>query len=253
MIEVLNIQPAVQTHAPADTVRVDYRSDRDDWAMVLPAPSELYAVVLHGHGSHGDQLLTRPDIRQMWLPALQRHRMGIVCPNLRDNAWMNLPAVRDLHDLLVFVRSEYGAKRFIFFSGSMGGTGNLIYAALHPQDVAACVALGAATELLSYVAWCRSQTLPIVHEIADAIDAAYPDDPAIFRRHSSLYHAEHLTMPVYLCHGGADEIIPVEQSRRLAGRMADQPHFTYREIADGGHDAPLADGDALDWVLSRIS
>lgn len=252
MFEVLDIRPAAQTHAPAGTVRVDYRSDRDDWAMVIPSSDELWAVVLHGHGSHGDQLLTRQDIREMWLPKLQSLGFGIVCPNLRDNAWMNPPAARDLHDLLTFVRSKYAARQFVFFSGSMGGTGNLIYATLHPEDVAACVALGAATDLPSYVTWCRSQVKPIVHEIADAIETAYSGDLASLHGHSSQYHIERLTMPVYLSHGGADAIIPVEQARQFSERMQDNALFVYREIPDGGHDAPLGDVDSLDWVLARI-
>ena len=58
-------------------------------------------------------------------------------------------------------------------------------------------------------------------------------------------------MPVYLAHGDADALIPVEQSRALAA-LCRSPRFRYREIPGGHHDSPLAADimdEALDWVL----
>lgn len=53
-------------------------------------------------------------------------------------------------------------------------------------------------------------------------------------------------------HGSADATIPVDQSRRLADRLADRPTFRYVELADAGHDAPLPwCVEALEWVLTR--
>jgi len=248
------------THAGLDgfpeVLRVDYRSPKDgyaDWTLVRPSErAELWVVCLHGHGSHGDQLYTRPDIRDWWLSRFLQHRVGILTPNLRDNAWMGPAAAADLHELLAWTRNQYRVKRFLFFSGSMGGTGNLIYAVLHPDDVAAAVALGAASDPASYRRWCRTQQGGVVHEIADAIEESYGDHADLYHRHSPLKHASKLTMPVYLAHGADDAIIPVDQSQRLANAMAGRPNFIYREIPSGDHDSPLADGDAFDWAIARL-
>jgi pimeloyl-ACP methyl ester carboxylesterase len=81
-------------------------------------------------------------------------------------------------------------KKTIFCSGSMGGTSNLIYAALHPEDVRGLVIHGAATDLSSYYRWCETQKQPIIHEIAEAIRNSYggtPDEkPDLYLRHSAL-------------------------------------------------------------------
>ncbi|MFA5203125.1 MAG: alpha/beta fold hydrolase [Lentisphaeria bacterium] len=264
MLEILDRSAAVPPGAPAGAYRLDYRSAVDgtaDWAVVCPGTLPIWVVMIHGHGSHGDQLFTRADIRDAWLPTLLAGGAGIVTPNLRDNAWMSPAAATDLCALLAWLRSSHGAHHFILFSGSMGGTSNLLYAALHPEDVAACVALGAATDLASYHAWCQSHPAGSVQrEIGDAIVTAYGATPAaapeLFQRHSTLRQCARLTMPVFFAHGGADALIPVEQARQLAAAMADRPAFEYVEISGGDHDSPAWDRRALaffDRQLARLS
>lgn len=256
------LQPALGEHFPEGLLRLTYAGGGDaapDWALLRPgARRDLWIVVLHGHGAQGDQLFTRRDVRDLWLPAFLATGAGLLTPNLRGNAWMGPAAAADLHALLEYLRAEFGLRRTLFCSGSMGGTGNLLYGALHPEDVGGIVARGAASDLATYWRWCRSQTGPdILRQIADAIQNAYggtPDEaPAAYRRHDALRQAARLSMPVYLAHGGADAVIPVEQSRRLAERLCGKPDFCYREIPGGNHDSPLYDGCGLDWVLQRMS
>lgn len=246
---------------PRNVARIDYRSDQDgceDWALALPPEhGDTWIVCLHGHGSHGDQLYTRPDIRDHWLPEFRKYGCGVLTPNLRGNAWMAPAAAFDLHTLLNRVRHDYAARHFIFASGSMGGTGNLIYAVLYPQDVAAAVALGAATDLATYHDWCRHENAGVVKEIADAIESAYGGAPAevpdLYREHSTRRQSGVLTMPVYLVHGGDDVIIPVSEARALAEGMAAARTFVYHEIPGGNHDAPLWQmPQALEWVMTRL-
>lgn len=103
----------------------------------------------------------------------------------------------------------------------MGGTGNLIYSILYPEDVNAVIATGAATDLKSYHQWCLKQEKPIAHEIAEAISTAYNEKGLAM--HSTLHNAEKLTMSIYFSHGGADEIIPVEQARCLRKNLKKNP------------------------------
>ena len=261
MLEIIDRSAAVPPGAPAGAYRLDYRSAVDgtaDWAVVCPGTRPVWVVVIHGHGSHGDQLFTRADVRDAWLPALLAGGAGLVTPNLRDNAWMSPAAVTDLHALLAWLRSSHGAQNFILFSGSMGGTSNLLYAALHPEEVAACVALGAATDLASYHAWCQPHPAgSIQREIGDAIAAAYGATPAaapdLFNRHSTIRQCNNLAMPVFFAHGGADALIPVEQARRLAAAMAGRLAFEYVEIPDGNHDSPLWGPRALAFFARQFA
>ncbi|MFA6100692.1 MAG: alpha/beta hydrolase [Victivallaceae bacterium] len=259
-MKIIDYQKAAGEYLPEGTGRLNYISDADehaDWALALPGENpELWIVVIHGHGSHGDQLYARQDIRELWLPVFRQTGAGILTVNLRDNAWMGPAAVADMHDLIEWLRREYGMKKTIFASGSMGGTSNLIYAVLHPEDVSGVVARGAATDLASYYNWCVRQQMPIIQEIGEAIRIAYggtPEQkPELYRRHSALANAARLKMPVFFAHGGADQLIPVEQARALADKLAGQKNFSYFEIPGGNHDSPLTESISFPKIISMI-
>lgn len=259
-MNVVSIGPADRGPIPEDVLRLEYVSGHDglrDWALArLAGDRRLWVVVLHGHGSHGDQLYTREDVRRVRVPEFERRRLSVLTPNLRDNAWMSPSAARDLRDLLQFVRDEWRAERFIFCSGSMGGTGNLIYAALHPTDVSAVVALGAVSDMAAYHSWCRERNQGVVREIADAIQAGYGGTPAeqpdTYHTHSPIHHTERLRMPIFLAHGECDSLMPVTQSRRFAESMARSTLFRYDEVTGGNHDSPLGKTEALDWAIKRL-
>lgn len=272
---------------PEGLLRLDYRSGLDqqsDWAMLLPPKAEIHTwiVVIHGHGSKGNQLYVRPDLQQYWLPEYLQRGFGILTPTLRGNAWMCPAAVQDMDALLDFVRQNFAAEKFLFSSGSMGGTSNLIYASLRPQNVAGIIARGAVCDLTKYHAFCRLQpgspeaaiydqaelarTLAIRQDIADSLELHYEGTPAekpeLYQAHSPLFHTENLQdIPIFLSHGTADALMPVSQSRRLAGALAKHSRFTYIEIPGGNHDSPLTFGltdpsalavlknfTALDWI-----
>lgn len=256
----LTVRPAEAPWAPAGLQRIDYTSGCDgraDWALAWPgADATRWVVHLHGHGSTGDQLHTRPDINRLWLPRYRAAGLGVLSPNLRGNAWMSPAAAHDLHALLEAVRRLFGPARFLFFSGSMGGTGNLIYAVLHPEDVQALGAMCPAVDIASYYGWCRERNTGVIAQIADAIRADYggepTDRPEVYAAHSALAHGERLTMPAVVVHGDADAIIPVEPVRELAGRMAGRATFRYEELPGGHHDSPLESVCAIDWAIARL-
>ncbi|MBQ9503183.1 MAG: alpha/beta fold hydrolase [Lentisphaeria bacterium] len=228
---------------PQGVVRITYRSDADgleDRALAVPGahPLGIGIVVLHGHGSGGDQLFTWKQLGND-RDFLRRLRCGVLSPDLRGNAWMCPEAVEDLAKLITFAKKRFKWRKVILASGSMGGTGGLIFASHHPELADAVIALGAATDLASYVSWCGRQKPEVCGRIAEAIRTAYKNDRELMKTHSTLARWKNLTMPVWLCHGAADEIIPVSQSRRLAGKMAESPGFVYREVWRGDHDSPM--------------
>lgn len=259
-MKIISLENAVGEFYPAGLKRLEYISDVDglkDWAVLLPGENKgLWIVVIHGHGSHGDQLFTRKDVREIWLPVFRNTGAGILCVNLRDNAWMGPAAATDMHDLINYLRISHGMKKTIFCSGSMGGTSNLIYAVLHPEDVNGLVIRGAATDLASYCRWCKTQQKPIIHEIAEAIRISYggtPDEkPELYRKHSSLANFAKLTMPLFLVHGGADDIMPVEQARALTGKMNGRKSFFYTEIPGGNHDSPLTETKSFPAIVNML-
>lgn len=259
IVDIIPFIPAGISSVPAGLVKVNYRSAEDrtaDWTLACPPTSgTTWVVYLHGHGSGGDQLYTRQDVRTLWLPKFLDCGLGVLTPNLRGNAWMGPAAAADLHALLQWVRTYYGAERFLLCGGSMGGTSVLIYAILHPQDVAAAAACCPVTDLGEYFGWCRGQSAPVLGEIVAAIEHAYgggPDvTPGVYQRHSVIAHSDRLAMPVFLVHGQADPIIPVDHSHRLTERMRGRTGFRYREMPDGDHDIPLQCEEAVAWICSQ--
>ena len=261
-MEILREEKASGSVHYRDTIKITFRSPYDgleDWALIERGRTSTWVIMLHGHGSQGDQLFTRQDVATQWLPFLRDRGLGILSPNLRGNAWMCRSAVSDLRDLVAFVRRKYDVKAFIFATGSMGGTGALIYAVNHPEDIAGVCALCSATDIGRYYAFCRANTnqLPVLDEIAAAIEKSYggtPETaPANYRTNSTLNHAARLGMPIYLCHGDNDPNIPVEESRTLVAALEKHgKKHIYVELKGGHHDSPIPElPKGIDWLLEQ--
>jgi len=226
----------------AEFERIEYESKADgyhDWYLVHRVwNARTCAVILHGHGSTGDQLLTRPDIAEVWTRFLLERNVSILSPNLRGNAWMKESAVADLRQIIEAEREKNPWRKLLVVSGSMGGTGALIFAMRHPELVDGVGALGAATDPQTYLDRLEPQTGPILREIRAALLDAYPT-PESRERNSVCRHADRLSMPVCYLHGEEDATIPVSEARALRDRLAGKPDFFYREIENGNHDSPL--------------
>lgn len=230
-----------------------------DWAVISPPTrGNAWAVFLHGHGSFGDQLFVRPDIKANWLPHLRKHGLGILGANTRGNAWMNPAAAHDLAGLIHWLRDTKAAKQIILVGGSMGGTSALIFAGLHPDLVDGVVSLCPASDLATYVPWAsaRRNEKPVLGQIADTIVERYAgtpeSNPALYKAHSAVANAKRMRMPVTVVQAEGDAVIPVEQARSFAQQLSGRMTFRYLELPGGHHDSALTElGESLDWVMVR--
>ena len=224
--------------------RGEYTSSVDgmrDWYLFHPGAEPLCVVVLHGHGSHGDQLVVENWRERLkdWHACLLELGASVLCPNLRDNAWMSAPAVEDLAALLRQLKAAHPWRRLVIASGSMGGTGAFIFSIRHPELVDGVVALGAATSLKTYATWCgQPGRLPVVGNIPAAIRAAYPTEESL-ADHDVCAHAGRLAMPIIYYHGADDELIPASEARNLAEKLKDKRDFSLKLVPGGDHDSPL--------------
>lgn len=232
---------------PEGTVRVRYVSGVDgfeDWALFCPGAAGRPVIVnIHGSFSTGDQLFTREDIREHFLPVFLRERLGVLMPNLRGTTYMCPKTVRDMTGLLEVVQERFVSEpRFVFLSGSGGASSSQIFAVRHPERVQGLVALGAC-DLADRLKFARQSPLPVMQDLARAIITAYggtPEElPEVYRAHSVIANRERLTMPFLLASGECDALIPVEKVRLVAEALREQPGFTYWEVKGGGHDSPL--------------
>jgi dipeptidyl aminopeptidase/acylaminoacyl peptidase len=251
MITDTKTTPVTDPTFPPGVERLDYRSTEDDirdWALAMPGQRDEWIVHLHGGGSTGDQIFTRADIRDLWLAHYLKRGCGVLSPNLRGDAWMCPEASSDLKSLLEWVRGKYPSARFIFVSGSMGGTGNLIYAVLHPEDVSAAVALCPVTDILAFY-----HQYPAGRAKMEKAYGGTPDQvPETYQRHRVIPHVSALRMPLFLSHGDADPVIPVEHSRKLFQLLKDRGNAEYIELPGGDHDAPLYEKKMLKWLDRQL-
>jgi len=224
----------------------------EDWYMLCDAGRGTDCLVyLHGHGSHGDQLFTREDIKTQ-LPRIAELNLSVIAPDLRGNSWMDPTVVNDLADILTTCREKYGFRRYVFVGGSMGGTGALIFAVRHPELVDAVGVMGGATKLKRYCEFLRRRgKLSIHREILEAIEAHYTE--AAYALHDVSAHAEKLAMPLYYAHGTADGIMPKTEMFDLRDRLENRSGKLFRAIPHGGHDSPIPlFGEILEYLLDTL-
>jgi len=96
------------------------------------------------------------------------------------------------------------------------------------------------------------ETDPLNHPKASVRLAAFINDAATYVRE----HADEWTLPLYLAHGSADPICPVEGSREFARKLGEK--VTYKEwvgLYHETHNEPEQDlviATMLDWLESRL-
>lgn len=237
-----------------DFKRVDFVSEKDgarDWYLVhVGKAGAPCVVVLHGHGSFGDQILVRPDKVKLWTAFLLKENFHVISPNIRGNSWMSEAAQADLIQILNREKTHLNWSKLLVVGGSMGASSALIFAVRHPEAVDGIGVLGAMTDPASYLKWLEAQPLPgdsgnprwlsaVMREIRQALLASFPAE-ADQTRNSALWNAEKLfRMPVRYWHGTADQLIPYSQAESFCEKMKNAPDFKFRSIPGGDHDSPL--------------
>lgn len=238
--------------------------DGSSWPYLLQLPEgEPKAVLLylHGHfgnesqgmteGIYGDTFgnLRRECARRGWAYATAWYG---------GNTWMGPVGEQGLADLIGVLRTRWPERPVHLCGGSMGGSSTLVFAVRRPELLAGAIALCPAADVESYYALASQSAHEVHRSIASAIRLHYTvegrDLAEELQARSALGNWERLTMPVWIAHGSADDIIPVEPVRELARRLTEAGRpVHYTEIEGGGHDAPVVGlewGEILEFVAT---
>ena len=117
-------------------------------------------------------------------------------------------AEADVLQIIKDLRKQFNVAKVFLVGGSMGGTGALTFAALHPGELAGVCAINPHANLLEYQGF------------QDAIVASFGGSktqiPEEYKKRSAEYWPERFTMPVSIVVGGKDTIVPPESAMRLA-------------------------------------
>lgn len=240
----------VQTTDVSFTAACDGTEQR--YVLMLPAGFETnqphdVLIALHGHGSDRWQFINDPrEECRATREAAEARGMIYVSPDYRARtSWMGPKAEADLVQIISNLKKEYRVSRVFLCGGSMGGTGSLTFAVLHPDLIAGVVAINPCANLVSYEGF------------QDAIQASYGGTKKQvfqeYKNRSAEYWPERLTMPVAITLGGKDQTIPPDSALRL-GRVLETLQspvkVIYRE--ELGHVTDYKDCvEVFDFVLGR--
>ena len=208
------------------------------------APHDLL-IALHGHGADRWQFIreARDECRGT-REAAARHGAILLSPDYRaPTSWMGPKAEADLVQIITAAKERHRIGRVFVSGGSMGGTGALTFAALHPDLVDGVCSLNGTANLVDYERFLEA--------IAASFGGTKEEVPEEYRKRSAEFHAEALTMPVALTTGGRDEIVPPESVLRLHDSLTTlgRPVLLLHR-PERGHDTDLADTTAaLDFLF----
>ena len=239
---------------PVDVVltsRLDQTEQR--YVVVLPREFEAGAshsvlIALHGHGSDRWQFVNdgRDECRAA-RDAAAAEKMIFVSPDYRARtSWMGPAAEADLLQILEELRAKYRIAHVVLSGGSMGGTGALTFAALHPQRIDGVVSMNGTANLVEY------------DQFQDAIAASFggskQDKPDEYHKRSAELNAARLSMPIALTTGGLDRLVPPDSVQRLAEGLAKRDRrVRLIHRPEVGHETKYADAmEAFGFVFSQL-
>ncbi len=245
--------PAFEGEVTTDVV-FKAASDGSEQRYVLVLPANYAAdqrhdvlIALHGHGSDRWQFVKDArDECKAARDAAAKHRLIYVSPDYRARtSWMGPQAESDVVQIIAELKQRHRVGRVLLCGGSMGGTGALTFAALHPELVDGVAAMNGTANLLEYA------------NFQEAISASFGGTkkaiPAEYKKRSAEYWPERLTMPVAMTTGGRDTLVPPQSCQRLASvlKSLDREVLLLHRDATG-HETNLADGtEILEFILKR--
>ncbi|MCA9116430.1 MAG: alpha/beta fold hydrolase, partial [Planctomycetaceae bacterium] len=205
-------------------------------------------ITLHGHGSDRWQFVKSPrDECAAARKLAAEHGLLLVSPDYRaKTSWMGPAAEADLVQIIHQLRREHRISRILLSGGSMGGTGALTFAALHPALIDGVVSLNGTANLVEYPNFSEA--------IARSYGGTRAEVPEQYRRRSAEFFPWRFRTPLAATTGGQDRSVPPESVHRLIGQVLPRnSNVLLIHRPQGGHSTNAADTrQALEFVLARM-
>jgi predicted peptidase len=201
-------------------------------------------LFLHGSGERGDD--NQAPLSQGLPPWLQRHAdfpAVVVVPQAPEHTEWTDKADADMAmaALEASVKEFHGDRKRLYLTGmSMGGYGAWQLAVDHPLTfAAAAIVCGGVTRIIDD----PDDPNLFVHGVPDGTDAFTWVAKSIG------------ALPVWMFHGGDDNVVPTEQSRRMhAALVARKAEVKYSELPGVNHgswDKAYATPDLWTWMFAH--
>jgi predicted peptidase len=153
------------------------------YTLSLPrdySPNKFYPLVVALHyGGKVTPFYSKDFVTTFVGPAMENLEAIIVAPDCPAEGWTNPVSESAVLELMLLLMEEYhiDSDRTVLLGYSIGGSGTWYLAARHPDLFSAAVPISAPAEV---------ETIPIIQHV-----------------------------PVYVIHGGLDELFPAKEIKRL--------------------------------------
>jgi len=136
-------------------------------------------IALHGHGSDRWQFVRDPrDECRAARDAAAKHGMIFVSPDYRaKTSWMGPKAESDLVQIIGELKAKYHPGKVFLCGGSMGGTGCLTFAVLHPELLDGVASMNGTANLVEYKNFQEA--------ISESYGGSKADKPEEYRKRSA--------------------------------------------------------------------
>ncbi len=241
------VDPPCRTQDVAFVANCD--GTQQKYVLVYPPTSVEHRpvavlIALHGHGADRWQFVrdTRDECRAV-RDVATADSMLLVSPDYRaKTSWMGPKAESDMVQIIATLKQQFDIDRIILAGGSMGGTGALTFAALHPDLIDGVVALNGTADLVHYKNFADA--------IAKSFGGSRAEVPDQYHRRSALFFAGKFTMPLAVTTGGRDATVPAASVLRLVEAVRKRNrHVLSIHRPQGGHSSNYEDTrKALEFV-----
>jgi predicted peptidase len=215
----------------------DTWTPHDKWPVIL---------FLHGAGERGDDGLNQTDVgigvairsNRSVFPSI------VVMPQCEKNMWWIQPPMDDVAMATLDAASKefHGDPRRTYLTGlSMGGYGSWHLAGKYPHRFAAMIVIAGGI-------------IPPPNALKNTpglADVTPPDKPDSYTAAA----AKVGKVPVWIFHGGDDDIVPVTESQRMAAAMKDlggEVHYTeFPGVKHPSWDKAYDEPKLFPWLFSK--
>jgi len=215
----------------------------DNWSSQQKWPIILF---LHGADERGSDGLLQTQVGLPTAIRKERSRFPaiVVIPQCLAGHWWSESSMENLALAALAVATDEfsGDPKRTYLTGlSMGGYGSLAIAVKYPHKFAAIAPI------------CGGIVLPehFRQMHPDLEKSAYPDDPKSYADVA----AKIGKTPIWIFHGGSDDTVPVEGSRKLNEALkaaGGDVHYTeYPGVGHNSWDKAYAESEVMTWMLSK--
>lgn len=180
---------------------------------------------------------------------LDEHGINLHLPDLNRPSFEGLTLTAQVDEVHRYIEALGSSRPALLIGSSMGALVSLLYAAAHPSNVDRILLVAPAFKFVgsrlavaagsTLEAWESQGWLPMSHYADDAIHRV--GFQLVEDARSYDFDTLSTSLPMKAIHGRADELIPIEATRRWVAR---HPGVELVEIDGGSHDL----GEHLDQV-----